>query len=221
MTEEQWLTCTDPTLMLEFLQGKVSDRKLRLFAGACCRGLLGANNEYARQAVEVVELFADGHSNKAALKRARQEVRAARHDRPMRGQESQREWSLCWITEVAATENSFAMVASEMSRLAAEGILPWSTDRQVACCSLLRDIVGPLPFRPVTIDPSLLRWNDGTVSPIAAGIYDARAFERMGILADALLDAGCDDEKMLQHCRQQEAVHTKGCWVLDLLLGKS
>ena len=42
----------------------------------------------------------------------------------------------------------------------------------------------------------------------------------MPILADALLDAGRDNEELLQHCRQQECVHTRGCWAIDLLLGK-
>ena len=87
--------------------------------------------------------------------------------------------------------------------------------------ALLRDIFGRLPFRRLPpLDASLLRWNDGTVRRISEGIYDERAFERMGALADALLDSGCDNEDILQHCRQQKGVHTKGCWVIDLLLGK-
>jgi hypothetical protein len=64
------------------------------------------------------------------------------------------------------------------------------------------------------------RWNEGTVRGIAEGIYEEGAFARMPILADALLDAGCDDEGMLAHCREQDAVHARGCWVLDLLLNK-
>jgi hypothetical protein len=87
-------------------------------------------------------------------------------------------------------------------------------------CQLLRDLFGPLPFRPIGVEPSLLRWNDGTVVKVARGIYDDRAFERMPILADALLDAGCDNDDILVHCRREGAVHTKGCFVLDLLLGK-
>jgi len=37
VTEKEWLACTDPTTMLEFLGGKAGDRKLRLFACACVR----------------------------------------------------------------------------------------------------------------------------------------------------------------------------------------
>ena len=54
---------------------------------------------------------------------------------------------------------------------------------------------------------------------IAEGIYEERAFGRMPILHDALLAAGCDDENILAHCRG-EGPHVRGCWVVDLLLGK-
>ena len=89
-----------------------------------------------------------------------------------------------------------------------------------AIADLLRDIFGN-PFRPsLPPPPAVLAWNDSTVPRIAAGIYEERAFDRMPILADALLDAGCENEEILQHCRQQKGVHTRGCWVIDLHLGK-
>jgi len=87
-------------------------------------------------------------------------------------------------------------------------------------CHLLRDIVGPLPFRPVVLDPSLLKWNDRLVVGLAQAIYEERRWGDMPVLADALLDAGCDSEDMLAHCHEQGTVHVRGCWVLDLLLGK-
>jgi hypothetical protein len=84
----------------------------------------------------------------------------------------------------------------------------------------LRDILGPLPFRTVHIDPPLLWWHERLVVRLAQAIYDERRWWDMPILADALLDAGCDNEDILQHCREQEGVHSKGCWVIDLLLEK-
>jgi hypothetical protein len=75
------------------------------------------------------------------------------------------------------------------------------------------------PFRHVTINPTWLASNEGTVRRIAQTIYHDRALDRMPILADALTDAGCDNEDILSHCRS-EGPHVKGCWVVDTLLGK-
>jgi hypothetical protein len=80
---------------------------------------------------------------------------------------------------------------------------------------LLRCVFGN-PFRSVTIDR---RWRTSTVTDLANAIYDDRAFERMPILADALMDAGCDNESIIAHC-QQKAEHVRGCWIVDLLLRK-
>ena len=82
-------------------------------------------------------------------------------------------------------------------------------------CDLIRCIFGN-PFRPVTLDPS---WRTSTVVALAEGIYADRAFERLPILADALQDAGCGNEDVLAHCRS-DGPHARGCWVVDLLLGK-
>jgi len=91
---------------------------------------------------------------------------------------------------------------------------------------LLRDIFGN-PFRPVTFAPAILTWHDGTVVRLAQAIYEERQLPagtfdpaRMNILADALLDPGCDNEEIIQHCRG-DMPHVRGCWLIDLLLGKS
>jgi hypothetical protein len=52
-------------------------------------------------------------------------------------------------------------------------------------------------------------------------MYEAREFSAMPILADALQDAGCDSDKVLSHCRDPKQVHVRGCWVVDLVLGRS
>ena len=89
---------------------------------------------------------------------------------------------------------------------------------RVAQSLLLRDILGN-PFRPVIIDSTWLSWNGRTVPKIAQAVYDERAFDHLPILADALDEAGCDNDEILNHCRQP-GVHVRGCWVVDLLLGK-
>jgi hypothetical protein len=86
-------------------------------------------------------------------------------------------------------------------------------------CWLFRELFGPLPFRPVTIDPSWLVWQDGTVRNLAQAIYEDRAFDRLPILGDALEEAGCDNPDTLTHCRQP-GPHVRGCWVVDMILGK-
>ena len=60
----------------------------------------------------------------------------------------------------------------------------------------------------------------GTVVDLARTIYDERLFERLPILADALMDAGCDSKEILSHCCR-ESPHVRGCWVVDLFLGKT
>jgi hypothetical protein len=75
------------------------------------------------------------------------------------------------------------------------------------------------PFHHVAVNSTWLAWNDGTVRKIAQAIYEERAFDRMPILADALEDAGCDAADLLRHCREP-GEHVRGCWVIDLLLGK-
>ncbi len=82
--------------------------------------------------------------------------------------------------------------------------------------NLLRDIFGN-PFRPVTLDP---RWLTTAVVDIAQVIYSERDFNRMPILADALMDAGCVSDEIIRHC-QEPGLHVRGCWAIDLLLGKS
>jgi hypothetical protein len=72
------------------------------------------------------------------------------------------------------------------------------------------------PFRPVTFDP---RWRSADTVALARGIYEDRAFDRLLLLADALMDAGCDDEQVIGHCRS-EGPHVRGCWVVDSVLGK-
>lgn len=80
----------------------------------------------------------------------------------------------------------------------------------------MRDIFGN-PFRSVTFVPE---WRTGTVRALASQMYDPRDFSAMPIPADALQDAGCDSEDILAHCRGTSQVHVRGCWVVDLVLGK-
>jgi hypothetical protein len=85
-----------------------------------------------------------------------------------------------------------------------------------AQAALLRDIFGN-PFRPIAIDPS---WLTSTVTALARQMYESRDFGPMPILADALQDSGCENSDVLTHCRG-DGPHVRGCWVVDLILGKA
>ena len=80
----------------------------------------------------------------------------------------------------------------------------------------IHDIFGN-PFHPITF---LAEWRTSTVTTLAQTMYDSRDFSAMPILADALMDAGCDNDEILQHCRGP-GPHVRGCWVGDECLSKS
>ncbi|MFO0805378.1 MAG: hypothetical protein U0791_19915 [Gemmataceae bacterium] len=105
-------------------------------------------------------------------------------------------------------------------RAALRQIDDWQMDNRPALharviSSLIRDIFGN-PFRPVAFDPT---WRTTTVVSIAKTMYDSRDFAPMPLLADALQDAGCEHADILDHCRSA-GPHVRGCWVVDLVLGK-
>jgi hypothetical protein len=90
-------------------------------------------------------------------------------------------------------------------------------DERAAQVVLIRDVFGN-PFRPVAFSPA---WRTATALALAKQMYDSRDFGAMPILADALQEAGCEDEAILSHCRDAAQPHVRGCWVVDLVLGKS
>ena len=104
-----------------------------------------------------------------------------------------------------------AVIVSEVLCEQHESSEPLSAEHS----TILRDIFGN-PFRPVAFDPA---WRTSTAVGLAEAIYDERAFDRLPILADALQDAGCEDADILGHCRG-DGPHVRGCWVVDLVLGK-
>jgi hypothetical protein len=87
-------------------------------------------------------------------------------------------------------------------------------------CQHIRDVVGN-PFRPrPAVHPHVLAWSDRLVVRLARAIYKERRWRDVPLLGDVLLDAGCDNEDMLSHAHEQDAVHTRGCWLIELLLNK-
>jgi hypothetical protein len=215
MTEEEWLSATNPPPMLGFLRGKVSDRKLRLFACACCRRIwdLYLHHDSFRS-IEVGEKFADGEATNKDLRTADELAMWAGDDASWT---SMQEATIAW-TAAAAVQKTGILAANwavyEMQSVFA-GNEPKCEEEQIAQCHLLREIFGN-PFRPVALNPS---WLSSTILALANGIYAERAFDRMPILADALQDAGCENLAILDHCRST-GPHVRGCWVVDLVLAR-
>jgi hypothetical protein len=229
MTEAEWLACTEPTPMLEFLRGKASDRKLRLFACACCRRFWHLiEDERSRKAVEVSERYADGLATRQEVASARGQLKADYRNKHRAAivkavsEQAAFGWAFGWDM----VQDTLRAKSSDVARLEVHGFAAAchtglvSDGRQGYYPTvLLHDLFGPLPFRSVTLDPAWLAWQGGTVPKLTQAIYQERAFDRLPILADALEEAGCHDPDILAHCRQT-GPHVRGCWVVDLLLGK-
>jgi hypothetical protein len=216
MTEADWLACTDPRPMLEFLRGKASDRKLRLFVADGVKALGTVLGEDEVALARLHERVADGQATEEDLERflLRGMPELWAHRAP--GGNMPPLW------------DTARMVARDRFKLAPQ----WSSDtvtpggraaENSEMCSVLRCIFGPVPFRPLPrVAPGALAWDGGAVTRLAAAVYEERAFspERLGVLADALEDAGCTDAELLEHLRDPDP-HVRGCWALDLLLGRS
>jgi hypothetical protein len=200
MTESDWAACRDPQMMLDLVRerGQASDRKLRLFACACCRLMDRRGNASGLAVVELAEQVADGLLPLAdAL-----------------GQEPAAGCRLimdCWALDGdpwSRVTRSFAVTAQA-----------WRT---LPRAPLLRDLFG-VPFRPATLDPA---WRTATVVSLAHAAYDDRQLPegtldpaRLAVLADALEEAGADGPT-LGHLRAP-GPHVRGCFVIDLLLNRA
>jgi hypothetical protein len=236
MTEAEWHSLADPFALFDQIRGPKStlnlpvvatDRQLLLWASACCRRL-GPVVDDARwlNAIRVVEQFADGEA-------AYPEVLAV-------GREMQK-----WFEELGGYQNvspigmvarscadlsggvdsaydsmgtPFLVPAEEASRWAVAAVReiagePAAERERAVQCSLLHDILGN-PFRPATVREG---WRTPSVLTLAIEVYRGRSFGRLPELATALIQAGCEDEIILNHCRS-DGPHVRGCWVVDLFL---
>jgi hypothetical protein len=276
MTEAEWLACVDPNLMLEALGagGLASDRKLRLFACACCRRVWDEQVDgRVRAAVGAAEAFADGLIDPATLEAARKAAGAAgaetRNEAVRRLRKlsaelypemDQDDPDLAYGDQDCGAEAGSAASAAEracgpdLARLEYYDIHHAASDavrylkRRLApyeelepkkppsevngrladeCrvqAELLRCVFGN-PFRPGSVDPSWLA-RGGALARLAWAAYDDLLLPegnldpaRLAVLSDALEEAGCADADLLAHLRSASP-HVRGCWAVDLILGK-
>jgi hypothetical protein len=241
MTEVEWLVCDEVQPMLNVLCGitgvqrLANERRSRLFGGACLRrvvslfpiGSVGvcalihrfATSELACQILDASDRFADGSATATELQWLQGMIPApfeeliSIHDREVKAMINAAYLALtsCPI------EGILPVILHSMAAACTVAMSSQTTkDEATYQCALFREVFGN-PFRPVTFNPE---WRTSTVVALAQQMYESRNFSAMPILADALHDAGCDNEDILNHCRDPKATHVRGCWVVDLVLGK-
>lgn len=229
MTESEWLKCTDPTLMLAFLRGKVSDRKFRLFLVASCRRLFDLFPDlHCREAIKIAERYADCEVSAEKLQFAWRSIRrsstASRRDfRRTAGKPTALAFVLWLANLTVVPEPVHTMWTGQAYWFLTAAERYGLADRLNANePALLRDIFGN-SLCPVCINPT---WLTPTVTSLATAAYDERMLPsgeldaaRLAILADALEEVGCENADILTHIRGP-GPHVRGCWVVDLLLGK-
>jgi hypothetical protein len=236
--EQGWLIATDPQALVRFLVGRASERKLRLFAAACCRRIWHLLDTRAQEALEVAERFADGHAGDGERTAARKAAQQAAQSRAVTRRPLAPKWQRRAASAVYYATARAAEASSSAPQLAVEALI-WQAGGDTGCdarairgreqaaqASALRDIVGT-PFGGVRVEGAWVAWQDGLIPGLARAVYEERDPEnglldrgRLLVLADALEEAGCCDPDILGHCRQASD-HYRGCVVVDALLGKS
>jgi hypothetical protein len=232
MTEQEWLDCTETWRMLGHLPGKESDRKLRLFALACCGRVSHLlQDEQVKQASACIERYAEGAIKPTTL---RKRLRRVEMDRKERIKPYSPQWFASLVIEHVVTpigvdspDQCAQFVGHALSTAAghAHGSDSWMASNRMetaVLCHLLRDICGN-PFRTTSLDPALIT---PTVRNLAAAAYEERSLpsgeldpHRLAVLADALEEAGCASTAILDHLRSA-GPHVLGCWPVDGILAK-
>lgn len=233
LNAETWDSCDSLWLFADFLVDEDEcpdpppERKFRLLVVAALRAVWHHVTEpESRAAVEEAERYADEPDPvrlKAAEEAAQQTYyrvgepwSALDPDKRLAKQIARAAW-------YAATEPPFNDASSGPPFWAdtiidlESGDIPDRTPEEAATLhlALFRDVL-PNPFLPVVVDPE---WRTSTVLALCEQMYRSGDFSPMPILADALQDAGCGDPHILSHCRS-DGPHVRGCWMVDLVLGK-
>jgi hypothetical protein len=218
VTEAEWLVCNSPVAILTFLRRRVPERKVRLFAAACCRRIWDRlPHPCNRDLVAAIEDHPDGNFHDP-------ELYAAIVASSARERECQ-DHPAYWVVKYLG-RGFYKMTAEESAAAVVVKVMCLATDKRKKGveaglqAALLRDIVGN-PFRPPPLIGDAVRaWNDRFIPKLAQAMYDDRRFDDLPILADALEVAGCTDAELLTHLRSP-GPHVRGCFAVDLLLGKS
>lgn len=238
MTEAEWLACRKPKALLRVVSRKWTSRKEQHFLPGVGRLLWEHLTDLMRQMFVLHERLADGEVDYTAyceqLARVMDLVGRSSH---RQGTDGSFEAAVMLMIEAAASydpangrratlewgEQAYVLAAPECLRPQARH------EFQAHICDLLRELFPP-PDSTYVVQPDFvgggLLLPDGSTFHVpevahilAAGVQRDQAFDRLPILADALEDAGCPDRPLLDHLRHGTN-HRRGCWALDLLLGR-
>jgi hypothetical protein len=229
MNAARWDAGNDPWDMFDWLRCDISVRQQGFWAVACCRRIWDWLSQDCREILQAAEISLErtdylvGQVDTAMWKDSlnRDFIWSPDTDPAIRAV-----WMLSGTTayKSAVGEVADAIARRETGILRPSGAQGWPHEyrvvwrrEQAAHADLLREVRGN-PYRPVAFNPS---WRTSDVMLLAQRIYDVREFDVMPILADALQDAGCDSDDILSHCRDTSLTHVRGCWVVDLVLGKA
>jgi hypothetical protein len=235
MTEADWRACEDPKELLRFLERGVSSRKMGLFVLAGCDRLWGSRTEDGiRLTLDLLtEVIWEGNGRSATqvslLAPGRAVLDCGASDPTLwainpSGVRERFDQSvpspLVSLLDLLACTQEFAWrklllphIQENIVFYLASGGLPLPVQ-----ADLCRDIFRG-PFRPLVFRNTWRTLNGGTTRHLGELIYRERSFDELPFLADALIDAGCEEPEILDHLRSS-GPHVRGCWVLDLVVAK-
>lgn len=234
MDQAEWGACGDPEAMIRHLGSSAGDRKLRLFAAACCRRVWPLlADQRSRDAVTAAEQVEAGTASEEGRRVALRDAQAA---------------CVAWSRRYSFTDpRCFATRAAyqvisrtnlsvpHAARCTAEALAvgggcrhpshltghPRYLAERASQAAILRDVFGD-PFSPAALEPAC---RTSTARSLAQAAYEHRTIpgghldnDRLAVLADALEEAGCEDAMLLAHLRSA-GPHFLGCFAVDAVLG--
>jgi hypothetical protein len=214
MSRARWSSCTDPLQILDWVGAATTDRKLRLFMTAYCRLMWRHAHPFQSDdsyyALIVADRFVEGEATKKELDKA---YFGGADDNAayMPGC-----WGIYSLACLATVDDGLAARYREYL----EGLEPDIDEmgQLPKQCKILRDVFAN-PFRPVNIDVAEV-CSKTRARKDAESMYESREFSELPALGALLARAGCTDPQILKHCASK-GPHVRGCWVVDLILGKA
>lgn len=224
--------------LLDGLAVRVAPRKIRLFGIECCRQIKGFTEDPDCQKVILLcEAAIENTADEEELTAFRKQL-DSRRMQIIHGLERSNvdEWAISAAMGLLDTDREYFTDSGPSLRRIGSSAMSAGvrTGRELNSISdvrqsdlenagkiitgqaeLLNEIVGN-PFESIDIESS---WLTEHVVRLANEHDRTPSRELMLQLHSALCQAGCNDEKILNHCLIPFS-HPRGCWLIDLLLGK-